>query len=54
MIVKPVVKFKTGMKVRVKDTLHARSIHYTAPEFYPCPELQVLLRGGHFMKIVQK
>ena len=37
MIVKPVVKFKTGMKVRVKDTLHARSNHYTAPEFYPCP-----------------
>ena len=45
MIVKPIVKFKTGMKVRVKDTLHARSNHYRSPEFYPCPGITGVIKS---------
>lgn len=35
MKVKPVVKYKVGMKVVFKDSLETKYAHESTPEFYP-------------------
>lgn len=35
MKVKPVVKYKAGMKVVFKDSLETKYAHKSTPEFYP-------------------
>lgn len=49
MIVKPVVKYKVGMKVKVKDTLNMRSTHNINPEYYPCPGTTGIIKRLRFV-----
>lgn len=49
MKVKPVIKYKTGMKVRVKDTLKARSNHKEVSGFYPCPGTVGVIKDMSFV-----